>query len=223
MKTNNIMLKNKLHHFGSSFAVVRKSKNFGNYISDKLGIDYINYAKVGCSNEEIFHSILDAYNDIIPNDIVLINFSFLNRSLMVTPDGNFKSTNTLLNENNQTITSEGLQLFRSDIGDILNYFIKYNYDYNIKLFTSISKVLYNLEKNGIKIYYVFVKKEELYYGNKSVNEFNYDSVAQYQLIFKPNYHQWLINNNWHNEEDIHYTNNIQKLLADEYIKRMNNE
>lgn len=217
------MSQNKLHHFGASFAVVRKSKNFGNYIADDLGVDYINYAKVGCSNEEIFHSILDAYNNIITNDIVLINFSFLSRSLMVTPDGNFKSTNTLLNDDNQTITNEGLQLFRSDIGDILNYFIKYNYDYNIKLFTLISKVLCNLEKKGIKIYYVFVKKEELYYGRETVNKFNYDSIGQNQLVFKPNYYQWLINNNWHNEEDIHYTNGIQKLLAAEYIKRMNDE
>ena len=217
------MSQNKLHHFGASFAVVRKSKNFGNYIADDLGVDYINYAKVGCSNEEIFHSILDAYNNIITNDIVLINFSFLSRSLMVTPDGNFKSTNTLLNDDNQTITNEGLQLFRSDIGDILNYFIKYNYDYNIKLFTLISKSLSNLEKKGIKIYYVFVKKEELYYGRETVNKFNYDSIGQNQLVFKPNYYQWLINNNWHNEEDIHYTNGIQKLLAAEYIKRMNDE
>jgi hypothetical protein len=217
------MSQNKLHHFGASFAVVRKSKNFGNYIADDLGVDYINYAKVGCSNEEIFHSILDAYNNIIPNDIILINFSFLSRSLMVTPDGNLKSTNTLLNDDNQTITNEGLQLFRSDIGDILNYFIKYNYDYNIKLFTLISKALSNLEKKGIKIYYVFIKKEELYYGHQSVNKFNYDSVGKNQLVFKPNYHQWLINNNWHNEEDIHYTNGIQKLLAAEYIKRMNDE
>ena len=217
------MKNNTLHHFGSSYAVVRKSKNFGNYIADDLGVDYINYAKVGCSNEEIFHNILDAYNNIIPNDIVLINFSFLNRSLMVMPDGNFKSTNTLLNDDNQTITNEGLQLFRSDIGDILNYFIKYNYDYNIKLFTLISKVLCNLEKKGIKIYYVFFKKEELYYGRQSKNKFNYDSIGQNQLVFKPNYHEWLINNNWHNEEDIHYTNGIQKLLAAEYIKRMNDE
>ena len=111
---------------------------------------------------------------------------------MVTPDGNFKSTNKLLNDDNQTITNEGLQLFRSDIGDILNYFIKYNYDYNIKLFTLISKVLCNLEKKGIKIYYVFIKKEELYYGHKSVNKFNYESVGKNQLVFKPNYHQWLI-------------------------------
>ena len=217
------MKNNTLHHFGASFAVVRKSKNFGNYIADNLGTNYINYAKVGCSNEEILHEILDAYNNIKPNDIVLINFSRLSRSLMVTSEGTFKSTNTLLNDANQTITNEGLQLFRSDIGDILNYFIKYNYDYNIKLFTSISKVLRNLEKNGIKIYYVFVKKEELYYGNQLVNEFNYNSIGQNQLIFKPNYHQWLKNNNWHNEEDIHYTNGIQKLLAAEYIKRMNDE
>ena len=91
------------------------------------------------------------------------------------------------------------------------------------MFTLISKALSNLEKKGIKIYYVFIKKEELYYGHKSVNKFNYESVGKNQLVFKPNYHQWLINNNWHNEEDIHYTNGIQKLLAAEYIKRMNDE
>jgi hypothetical protein len=217
------MKNNTLHHFGASFAVVRKSKNFGNYIADDLGINYINYAKVGCSNEEILHEILDAYNNIKPNDIVLINFSRLSRSLMVTSEGTFKSTNTLLNDANQTITNEGLQLFRSDNGDILNYFIKYNYDYNFKLFTLITKILSNLEKNGIKIYYVFVKKEKLYYGSQSVSELNYESIGKNQLIFKPNYHQWLVNNNWHNNEDIHYTDNIQKELADEYIKRINGE
>jgi len=217
------MKNNTLHHFGASFAVVRKSKNFGNYIADDLGINYINYAKVGCSNEEILHEILDAYNNIKPNDIVLINFSRLSRSLMVTSEGTFKSTNTLLNDANQTITNEGLQLFRSDNGDILNYFIKYNYDYNFKLFTLITKILSNLEKNGIKIYYVFVKKEKLYYGSQSVSELNYESIGKNQLIFKPNYHQWLVNNNWHNNEDIHYTDNIQKELAEEYIKRINSE
>jgi len=217
------MKNNTLHHFGASFAVVRKSKNFGNYIADDLGINYINYAKVGCSNEEILHEILDAYNNIKPNDIVLINFSRLSRSLMVTSEGTFKSTNTLLNDANQTITNEGLQLFRSDNGDILNYFIKYNYDYNFKLFTLITKILSNLEKNGIKIYYVFVKKEKLYYGSQYVNELNYESIGKNQLLFKPNYHQWLVNNNWHNNEDIHYTDNIQKELAEEYIKRINSE
>jgi hypothetical protein len=217
------MKNNKLYHFGDSFAVVKKSKNFGEHIAEHFGMNYSNYAQVGYSNEQIFHSILDVYNDINKNDIVLINFSFLGRGLMVTETGHLKSTNTLLDDNIQIITQDGLNLLRTNSAAILDYFIKYSYDYNIKLFTSISKVLYNLEKKGVKVYHTFIKKDNLYYGNTVFSKDEYNLNLPNQLDFKPNYYQWLINKNWKNEEDIHYTNGIQKELSFEYIRRINNE
>jgi hypothetical protein len=80
-----------------------------------------------------------------------------------------------------------------------------------------------LKKKGVKVYHVFIKKDNLYYGNKIFNKTEYDFNLPNELHFKPNYYQWLINKNWKNEEDVHYTNNIQKELSIEYIKRINNE
>jgi hypothetical protein len=217
------MKNNKLYHFGDSFAVVKKSKNFGEHIAEHFNMHYINIGETGISNEQIFHKILDYYENINSNDIVLINFSFLARGLMVNEMGNLKSTNTLLDDNQNIITAEGLNLLRTNSATILDYFIKYSYDYNIKLFTLISKVLNNLEKRGVRVYYVFIKKDNLYYGNKTFNKTEYDFNLPNELHFKPNYYQWLINKNWKNEEDVHYTNNIQKELSIEYIKRINNE
>jgi len=217
------MKNNKLYHFGDSFAVVKKSKNFGEYIADDLGLFYVNKGETGISNEQIFHKILDCYNDINSNDVVMINFSFLGRGLMVNENGSLKSTNTLLDDNQNIITTEGLNLLRTNSAAILDYFIKYSYDYNIKLFTSISKVLNNLEKKGVRVYHIFIKKDNLYYGNKIFNKTEYDFNLPNELNFKPNYYQWLINKQWKNEEDIHYTNNIQKELAEEYIKIINSK
>jgi hypothetical protein len=217
------MKNNKLYHFGDSFAVVKKSKNFGEYIADYFNMHYINRGETGISNEQIFHKILDCYNDINSNDVVMINFSFLGRGLMVNENGSLKSTNTLLDDNQNIITTEGLNLLRTNSAAILDYFIKYSYDYNIKLFTSISKVLYNLEKKGVRVYHIFIKKDNLYYGNKIFNKTEYDFNLPNELNFKPNYYQWLINKQWKNEEDIHYTNNIQKELAEEYIKIINSK
>jgi hypothetical protein len=184
---------------------------------------YVNKGETGISNEQIFHKILDCYNDINSNDVVMINFSFLGRGLMVNENGSLKSTNTLLDDNQNIITTEGLNLLRTNSAAILDYFIKYSYDYNIKLFTSISKVLYNLEKKGVRVYHIFIKKDNLYYGNKIFNKTEYDFNLPNELNFKPNYYQWLINKQWKNEEDIHYTNNIQKELAEEYIKIINSK
>jgi hypothetical protein len=104
------MKNNKLYHFGDSFAVVKKSKNFGEYIADYFNMHYINRGETGISNEQIFHKILDCYNDINSKDVVMINFSFLGRGLMVNENGSLKSTNTLLDDNQNIITTEGLNL-----------------------------------------------------------------------------------------------------------------
>jgi hypothetical protein len=217
------MKTNTLYHFGDSFAVAKKSKNFGAYIAEHFNMCYINQGETGISNEQIFHKILDCYDNINSGDIVLINFSFLARGLLVNEMGDLKSTNTLLDDNQNIITAEGLNLLRTNSAAILDYFIKYNYDYNIKLFTSISKVLNNLKKKDVKVYHVFIKKDNLYYGNKVFNKTQYDFHLPNELDFKPNYYQWLKYKEWKNEEDIHYTYNIQKELSIEYIKRINNE
>ena len=152
------MKTNTLYHFGDSFAVVKKSKNFGAYIAEHFNMCYINQGETGISNEQIFHKILDCYDNINSGDIVLINFSFLARGLMVNEIGDLKSTNTLLDDNQNIITAEGLNLLRTNSAAILDYFIKYNYDYNIKLFTSISKVLNNLKKKRCESLSHFYKK-----------------------------------------------------------------
>ena len=75
----------------------------------------------------------------------------------------------------------------------------------------------------MKVYHVFIKKDNLYYGNKVFSKKEYDFHLPNELDFKPNYYQWLKYKEWKNEEDIHYTYNIQKELSVEYIKRINNE
>jgi 3-methyladenine DNA glycosylase Tag len=86
-----------------------------------------------------------------------------------------------------------------------------------------AKAYLALEKKGVRVYHIFIKKDNLYYGNKIFNKTEYDFNLPNELNFKPNYYQWLINKQWKNEEDIHYTNNIQKELAEEYIKIINSK
>jgi hypothetical protein len=63
-------------------------KVYGEIISDKLGIECINYARGGLSNYDIFESICKNVDRISPNDIIIIGWTSLIRFRLVNNRNN---------------------------------------------------------------------------------------------------------------------------------------
>jgi hypothetical protein len=213
---------NKLWNFGDSFATFKDNyDSYPAWLANSINYEHVAMGEGGFSNEQIFSKILKYYNFFKKNDILIINFSFFSRMSYVNEFGEIQSTNTLFDDNNSQLTKDGVNFLRTNNEKMIDYLLSCNYDYNIKLFNNMSILLDNLIKIGVMVYSVFIKKEELYLNKKifTINEYNLN--VPNELFFQPaGYFNWLVSMGWKNEEDIHYTNGIQKSLAYEYAKRM---
>jgi hypothetical protein len=95
-------MKNQLWHFGDSFAAcdVEREDIFSKYISDYFNFDLNHCAKGGSSNFGIFNEILKNISDFKSGDILLINWSYLDRSQFFEKERNsskqLKSSNIII-------------------------------------------------------------------------------------------------------------------------------
>lgn len=205
-----------LFHFGDSYGTIdttiESNKHFCNHIADYLHMNYICYAFGGYSNEIVFNTILDNMNFFKKNDIIFINFSFFSRGCYYDEDRKkIKSTNYLYNEiRNDRLFNNKLD---KNLINLVEYYIENHIDYNFRLFKLINSTFNYLQKKGINIFYIFIENSD--YSN---NLLNFGT----QINFENGFHKWLIKNNFHLNQDVHYTRGIQKMLSDVILRKTNN-
>ncbi len=211
---------NKFHHFGDSYATVKyydDNKHFCHHIANSLRYSYCFNGFGGLSNELIFTRILSNLGSMVDGDILFINFSYLARGCYYDrKNKEIKSTNTLYNEmyNNKIFNKKiyNKEIINEGVVDLVNYYLTNTIDYNVRLFTLIDNVFKFLFEKGINIFYIFVEEIDWSDGllNYGVN-----------ISFKDGFGNWLVKNNFHKEEDIHYTVGIQPMLCDVILRKTN--
>jgi len=212
----------KIFHFGDSYGTIKyydSNKIFCHHIADIIGFEFNTYAFGGLSNEIIFKKILDNLQYYNQGDILFINFSFLSRGCYYDKiKKEIKSTNTLYNEiYNNTIynTRAYNKILKQNEGvlSLVEYYLNNPIDYNFRLFGLINPVFQYLESKDVSIFYIFA--EEADYT---------DSLLHFgtNIKFKNGYVKWLLENGFHNEEDIHYSVGVQPMLADVILRKTNN-
>jgi hypothetical protein len=146
------------------------------------------------------------------NDIIFINFSFFSRGCYYDEDRKkIKSTNYLYNEiRNDRLFNNKLD---KNLINLVEYYIENHIDYNFRLFKLINSTFNYLQKKGINIFYIFIENSD--YSN---NLLNFGT----QINFENGFHKWLIKNNFHLNQDVHYTRGIQKMLSDVILRKTNN-
>jgi hypothetical protein len=200
--------KNTIHHFGDSYATSGLATHFVNLIANDIGINYCNYAKIGDSNELIFQKILEKYNIFKKGDIVFINFSFVNRGCYydytlnkVMPSNNFY---TEIYDDIQYKWLESVNE-KEKINLLFDYYLKYDDDYNRRIFYLINTFLKSLiDEKEIKLYYIFIDNPTY------INEL---LTVGTNINFENGFGKWLLSKKWHENENCHYTMGIQPELA----------
>ena len=213
----------KLFHFGDSYGTVKYSggnKHFCHHIADSIGYEYISAFTVGgASNEIIFRKILEQLHNYGEGDTIFINFSFLSRGCFLNKVTNtIESTNTLYNEIYDKKMFNKYKYSRileenEGVLSLLDYYIKNSLDYNFRLFKLINPLFEYLISKKISIFYIFI--EESSYTDTLLN---YGT----NIKFEDGFGNWLIKNNFHNNEDMHYSIGIQPMLADVILRKTDN-
>ena len=213
----------KLFHFGDSYGTVNyygDNKHFCHHIADSIEYKYIPAFTVGgASNEIIFRKILEQLQNYREGDIILINFSFLSRGCFLNKVTNtIESTNVLFNElyDNEIINKKKYSRVLEEnegVLSLVDYYIKNPIDYNFRLFKLINPLFEYLISKKISIFYIFI--EESSYTDTLLN---YGT----NIKFEDGFANWLIKNNFHNNEDVHYSIGVQPMLANVILKKTDN-
>ena len=228
--------KNKFYHFGDSFAFNNfnfetatgrahiQPGGFGWRLAKHFDLDYQFEAMTGDSNEGIFSKII-ALNDFVKGDIIWINWSFFSRSWYLNKHEGLHSTNHWFDENHSEYNDDIDQFheFMRDNELFMDFLLQNNYEVTSKLFTGfVEPYLLTLKERGVRIYHMFIRaNEKLKFKNKE-KVFNVHSLPGRVIDFDPNYFDWLESKDWKNEQEGHYTKDIQGRLATEIIKKIDN-
>lgn len=226
--------KNKFYHFGDSFAFNNfnfetasgrariQPGGFGWRLAKHFGLEYQFEAMTGDSNEGIFSKIIHL-NDFIKGDIILINWSFFSRSWYLDKDEALHSTNHWFDDNHGEYNDDIDQFenFIKDNESFMDFLLENNYEITKKLFSGfVTPYLKTLEDRGVKIYHMFIRANEKLKLNNKDRVFEVSGLPGEVIHFYPNYFDWLNDKNWKNEEQGHYTKDIQGRLATEIINKI---
>lgn len=214
-------MKNKLYHFGDSYATVKNhenNKHFVHLIADTLNFDYISFALSGLSNEIILNKLLEQINNYNNGDIIFINFSYFVRGCYYDrTDNKIKSTNILYNEvyDNKIYNKKvfNKEIIKEGVIDLMEYYLKNTIDYSARVFELINTLLTQLYYKGVLIFYIYI--EETDYSDNLIK-------VGTNISFENGFGKWLLKNKFHNEEDVHYTFGIQPMLSDVIIRKTDN-
>ena len=213
----------KLFHFGDSYGTVKyygDNKHFCHHIADSIEYKYIPAFTVGgASNEIIFRKILEQLHNYGEGDIIFVNFSFFSRGCFLNKVTNtIESTNVLFNElyDNEIINKKKYSRVLEEnegVLSLVDYYVKNPLDYNFRLFKLINPLFEYLISKKISIFYIFI--DESSYS---------DTLLTYgtNIKFENGFSNWLIKNNFHNNEDVHYSIGIQPMLANVILRKTNN-
>lgn len=199
-----------IHHFGDSYTTVndsitlRPKENFIELIGKKFSCQYHNYGYCGGSNEMIFNILLNQYTNIRENQIIFVNFSFLTRGTYYDESNKkIDATNSLYHE------IYDIKYFERADEDkklllLIDYYLNHHKDYNFRLFKLIDNFFRILiEEKKCKIFYIHIDNMDYI-----------DELLNYgvQIKFESGFGNWLKQNNFHKEEEGHYSKNIQGIL-----------
>ena len=212
---------NKLWHFGDSFGTCGSEEViFSKYISYHLNLELEHKSVGGYSNSKIFSEIL-SYNDVFNSeDVILVNWSYHYRMDIVFKEEITSWLN--IEHDNEILELANPDLFFKYKNYIIDQHLNWNYDNVVKLFKGfVVPYFKTLINKDIKIYNVFLSQINCLNldGILLQKDLDFISIPGKSLKFEPNYHDWLINQNWLKEESVHYPFNIQLELSKEYIKR----
>jgi hypothetical protein len=200
-----------LFHFGDSYGTVGKQDtHFVGLISERIKYKFNSRGVIsGGSNEMILNKLLSCVMDIKRGDILFFNLSFFVRGSYYDKDmGEVMSTNRYYNDRELNNTRN----FRKDyIMDIITHQLDYNEDYNRRLFFQFDTIFKQLHLMGVHIYYIFIVENEwsnslLEYGTK--------------ISFPTDFYTWLDDNEYHNQEECHYTRGVQENICDYVMEQM---
>ena len=227
-----------LWQFGDSFTAPQNPQNWGYKLSKKLKIDnFEQRGRLGHSNYQILTEILKDLDNIKPDDMVLVNWSYLTRGTIVLKptdlEANILSTNRFFNDESLNFNGEDklgndeAETFRKFAG-LINDVIQQSLQFNSLIFYQFKLIQDLLERRGCKkVYSVFLEKENLYWYNEKL-PWPDDSFGLNELNFKNKEHSdgyWnFLKENWYlgdSDIDIHYKYDISDTIADHYLELIN--
>ena len=144
------------------------------------------------------------------------------RSWYLNKHEGLHSTNHWFDENHSEYNDDIYQFheFMRDNELFMDFLLQNNYEVTSKLFTGTFVEPYLLTlKERKNISYVYQTNEKLKFKNKE-KVFNVHSLLGRVIDFDPNYFDWLESKDWKNEQEGHYTKDIQGRLATEIIKKI---
>jgi hypothetical protein len=203
-----------VHHFGDSYASTGKHNNhFVKILAERNGYNYkmINTSNPGKSNELMLNNLLYKIFEIEDGDILFFNFSFFTRGCYYDhKKKKIESTNSFYSDG----PKGKKDIFNCDnqyIRDIITHQLNYSEDYNRRLFHQFDTLFEQLYKRNVIVNYIFNEEipwcdELLKYGNK--------------IKFDNGFVNWLHYNDYHKEEECHYTRGVQENICDYVMKQL---
>lgn len=224
-------------------------KGFSEYIADNYNLSFRHYGKGGYSNQEIYKKILENFYKFNRGDFLLINWSFFERLSYLNSDLNLQSS-TILNNISSDFNFTHNEHKPYNV-DYFKYFILNQSEFSviesIKLFRhSIVPLLESLEKWGIVVINSF-NSYNVSYNNNLINDtisvveyiksrgfVNIDSILDGRIkyinwndsnnIHKGDYLSFIMDSDFYGEgQDVHYKFGIQEELANNWIKKINQQ
>jgi len=215
---------NTIHHFGDSYGTIYNDKyvfgsgqnyavHFVEMCSHELKKNYFNYSIPGVSNEIILKILIENISKFKYNDIVFIQFSYFSRGTYYDEDTKkIRSTNYLYSE------TENVKAFErannnEKLLSLVKYYLTHTEDYNRRIFEIFDVLINQLCNMGIFVYFIHIDDSN-YTDSLLNNGFN--------IKFEKGFGKWLQYNNFHNEEEGHYSKHIQTMLSKMIIDVTNN-
>ena len=96
---------------------------------------------------------------------------------------------------------------------LIEYYLDYTEDYARRIFELYNEIFKQLIAKGCSIYYIYI--DDAPYADSLLK-------CGYNIKFEEGFGRWLKHNNFHNEEEGHYTKGIQPALANALLQKTNN-
>lgn len=210
-------MKKKFYHFGDSYArvsaVIPDSKHFCNIIADQLDMEYIPYGVNGIPNEIILKSVLENMYRFKKDDIVFINFSFFERGCFYNREVKKITPSTHFYNDIRKLWNTKHEKYEEYARPIVEYYVNNTEDYSRRIFDLFNLTLKHIDKLGVNIFYIFAGSSE--YENELIDVGNC-------FKFPNGFSNWLIKNQFHKNQDNHYTLGIQPMFSDVIMRKTNN-